>query len=504
MTMELEQLIEQNPWWSERTAIQTDKKIREAYGASITWDPRIRKFFALDKDAIYTLRGPRQVGKTTLVKFLINELLFPPSLPAKELPPRAVFYFTCEQIDSKNDLIELIELYMKFSNVLEKGQRRYMFIDEISTVKNWEIALKHLIDTDKMGNVTAVLTGSHALDLKRSTERLPGRRGEADGPMNKIFLPMKFAEYVGTVRPKLGKQLREIFPREREARFQTLFDLFEGKIDKKIQTEYPLYAKETRELLDNYLITGGVMKAINEFYEKVAITNVTYEIYVQWLLGDLRKWNYDENITRQVLRSTVNKMTTRISAHSIAKENEIKSHNTVTRYMGALESSFVLNLQYPIDLHKNQANYSREKKAYFTDPFIYHAIRGWTQGTPDYFTHAQDAIAKQGDKSNLIEMVVADHLRRWAYNMGPSDVFTPHEKVMFWKKKGKKEKEIDFVLKHKDHICPIEVKYQNQVTKRDFGNFAFTFNSGVLLSKQNMETHNRYSILPVEAFLLLI
>ena len=73
--MELEKLIEQNPWWRDPSSIKLDMKFREAQNAEFTWEPRMIAFIGLDKDAIYTLRGPRQVGKTTFLKFLIEKVV---------------------------------------------------------------------------------------------------------------------------------------------------------------------------------------------------------------------------------------------------------------------------------------------------------------------------------------------------------------------------------------------------------------------------------------------
>ena len=39
------------------------------------WYPALRHYISLDKDVIYTIRGPRQVGKTTLLKIIIKELI---------------------------------------------------------------------------------------------------------------------------------------------------------------------------------------------------------------------------------------------------------------------------------------------------------------------------------------------------------------------------------------------------------------------------------------------
>ena len=68
------ELIDQNPWWRNPKAIEQDNHILELEKSRVKWDPRLRRMFTLDKDIVYTLRGPRQVGKTTLLKNMIRGL----------------------------------------------------------------------------------------------------------------------------------------------------------------------------------------------------------------------------------------------------------------------------------------------------------------------------------------------------------------------------------------------------------------------------------------------
>ena len=55
-----ERLLFHNPWWSDPTRIDSDKKIKAIEKTSIKWRQEKVVHFDLEKDAIYTLRGPRQ------------------------------------------------------------------------------------------------------------------------------------------------------------------------------------------------------------------------------------------------------------------------------------------------------------------------------------------------------------------------------------------------------------------------------------------------------------
>ena len=69
---DISQLAEQNPWWVDKTNILKDYKLSGLNKLQFQWDPHIRHYIKLNKDVIYTIRGPRQVGKTTLIKIITS------------------------------------------------------------------------------------------------------------------------------------------------------------------------------------------------------------------------------------------------------------------------------------------------------------------------------------------------------------------------------------------------------------------------------------------------
>jgi len=453
----------QNPWWKNSSNIYNDDKIKDFEAAKIQWEPRIKHYITFDKDKIYTLRGPR--------------------------------------IGSEKELFEVIHMYLDWASAFNL-ERKYIFLDEISSVKNWEKGLKYLVDTGLLKNTSVILTGSHSIDIKHSIERLPGRRGEGNGTLDKILLPMKFAEFVETVSPAINELLRDNHLLQNEKRRDIIFGLFEGEIDPALNL-LQVYQDELNQLFEQYLITGGVPKPINEFFSKNSIDNTTYEIYIRSLIGDLARWQIQEISVKQILRSISTKLTTNISWQSIVKDTDIGSHNTVSKYVGNLEDSFVLSTLYSIDITKKNAVYKKEKKIYFQDPFIFHSLRAWVLGLTDYFNSSLSYLSDPKNKGNLVESAVENHLIRLMYNIYPSDVFTPHEHVFYWRKKGGKI-EVDFILKsEKNDLFPIELKYQNQIQKSDYKGL-YTFKKGVLLTKNKFDLAGNYATIPVSLFLLLV
>ena len=63
------QLLQQhNPWWLREELILDDEKIVDYERETYKYTPPILSEYPYNDEAILTLRGPRQVGKSTSVK----------------------------------------------------------------------------------------------------------------------------------------------------------------------------------------------------------------------------------------------------------------------------------------------------------------------------------------------------------------------------------------------------------------------------------------------------
>ncbi|MFX0136520.1 MAG: AAA family ATPase [Candidatus Hodarchaeota archaeon] len=286
--MESFSLATENPWWTNIKAIYEDKYIISVDSCPVSWIPRIFHRFSLDNDVINTLRGPRQVGKTTLVKLLIKKLL------EDGIEGRRIFYWRCDLIQGPKDLVDLINTYIDSTRDIF-NDRLYIFLDEISAVKDWQIGLKYLYDGGKLYNVLVILTGSHTIDIKKASERLPGRRGDADIVYDKIFVPMKFSEYVELRDEDLKIVMRKCDLLNVNKRASLFFQLAKSDIPQEIN-ELKLYLDKINRLYDEYLLTGGIIKAICIYLENGFIPDVIYNIYVNSTIGDIKRWNKENLI----------------------------------------------------------------------------------------------------------------------------------------------------------------------------------------------------------------
>lgn len=489
--MDLTDIRKQNPWWEEPKRIDEDLKLRELENASVKWTPRLLKHIDLEKNAIYSLRGPRQVGKTTVVKVLIKQLL-------ETKHSSNILYFACDNVKDNQELSKLLEEYYDWIKNQNK-ERVFIFLDEISSVKDWQKAIKFLVDSKP--DVTMLLTGSNVLDIKKSTERLPGRTGEKEGiSSNKVLLPMKFAEYVEMRNPPLYDQVKKVDLQQSKKRNVEYKQILSGKLP---QSAWDLsrLLPELDVLFEEYLITGGIMLVVNEYITTKRISSQLYDLYLKQVIGDITRVGREEKTAKQILASILKRMSTPSSWNGIRTENDIASSPTVEQYAYILRDTFVISIFYLMDLDGSQKTASN-KKIYIQNPFIFHALHNWLfENTRDPFLTTKEFLEISENKSKLVESIIANHLCRVAYGLRPSDIFDPSDNVYY--AKTKKGIEIDFLLKTDNGFHGIEVKYQNTINGEDFIGLR-KMRKGCMITKNKIEQKESYALIPVSLFLLYI
>jgi len=492
--MEIQQLAIQNPWWAKKESIDEDVKIKEFLAAPVKWRPRLLKYMPLDRDVIYSVRGPRQVGKTTLVKVVIKDLI------EKNTNPIDILYYACDLIRTPGMLYNLLETYHSWNRTLSEGRIR-IFLDEISSIPEWQKAIKRFVDQYGNKNIMFYLTSSHSLDIERSTERLPGRTGEREGiSTHKILLPMKFSEYAEIRMPGIYAKVKEHGLDDQAIRSKELVMLAKGEAPQSLKALLPL-VPELDRLFDEYLLTGGIMFAVNSFVNTKQIPQTLYELYIMQLMGDISRVGRDERTAKQIIASIVSRIGSRSSWNKIAKENGIPSTPTVGQYAGILQSMFILDVFHRID-EKLQPMQASEKKVHIINPFIFHALRSWSLNPAgDSFKAAIDFLGSTENKSKLVEGVVGDHLARAAYNLKPTDLYDVSTPVFYWR--TKKGNEIDYIIKHENKIYAFDVTYQNQLASHEYIALK-RFGKGCMISKSQFASTANIVTVPVSIFLMYI
>jgi len=410
-------LITLNPWWEHKNAIELDKHIRALQKFKYIYNPPLLKE-NFRKDNLYTIRGPRQIGKTTFLKLFIKEKL-------KSIPKENIFYWSCDNLTSREDLITLLQEYADFCRV-KNAKPEYILLDEITEIPDWQKAIKFAIDNDIAKDACYMLTGSNAIDLKKGSERLPGRKGKHGKDL--FFLPLTFREYVQIIDPEWYQK---------------------HKMDNVEKLKY--HSNKLKIFFEKYLVTGGIPLVINEYEINKEIPNYIYDLYYSWIVGDVLKEGKNEQTLKEIFKSILVCYSTPVSWDSLAKRSSVKSHVTISSYIELLSNIFVVLGCYFYDIHEHEVNFNKNKKIYIYDSFILHVF--------------SDRLNIPVDKGKIIEGIVGAKIKQ-------KNVL---ENIYFTKIK----KETDFVINSNSGI---EVKYQNNISKEDFVNKRY-FKNFKILSK---------------------
>ncbi len=167
-----------NPWWEGKPGPQLPSFHRWPF-------QRLGRMLRNGMAPVTVLRGPRRVGKTVLLRQLINALL------AEGVEAKRIFYVPFDELPTLKGLIEpVLELARwfeaeilgrSFNQAARAGAPAYLFFDEVQNLDAWAPQVKNLVD-----NHTArlLVTGSSSLRIEAGRDSLAGRIAQLDlGPL---------------------------------------------------------------------------------------------------------------------------------------------------------------------------------------------------------------------------------------------------------------------------------------------------------------------------------
>ncbi len=163
--MEISDFIIQNIWWKGKEYLKDDKHLKEYREKKYKWQPELLNDLRLIPGNLYSLRGPRQIGKTTLVKLILESLI------QNGVKEKAVFYISCDSILDSGELLKTLRTYHEYADSFLINEK-YIFLDEISGIQNWQKTVKILVDSGEIEDTCLFLTGSHTLDIKKGFDML--------------------------------------------------------------------------------------------------------------------------------------------------------------------------------------------------------------------------------------------------------------------------------------------------------------------------------------------
>ncbi len=257
----------------------------------------------LKEKEISLIVGPRQAGKTTLMKLLMHEL-------AKQNQPSLMLNLDIEEdkkyFDSQEHLLRKIRL--------ELGNQGYVFVDEIQRKENAGLFLKGLYDMDLPYHW--MVSGSGSLELKEKIhESLAGRK--------RVFelSTLSWEEWVD---------------------YRTSYR-FEQNLGEFMELE----ATKTKALLEEYLSFGGFPRIVleQELSEKRKIMSELYESYLLKDLVELLGIQKTEEFTglARLMASQMGKM---VNKQELSSTLGLHIH-TINHYLWYMEKTFYIEKVTP-------------------------------------------------------------------------------------------------------------------------------------------------------------
>ncbi len=406
---------------------------------------------------IYLITGGRQVGKTTFLKQFIVKLV-----EERDIRPENILFITGKIIDDHHILRRIISQF--YENITSHG---YLFVDEINYIRDWDKSIKYLSDAGFFEDISVILTGSDSQVIRTSMKRFAGRRGASDR-VDFDFHPLSFKDFVCLIRKDL----------------KPLCDSIVAHPLNSVLTGYENEHNKLTGLLYKYLIHGGYLPAINEYHLNKTISKSVMNIYIHWIIGDILKYNKSENYLFEILKGIKSTYNSQISWNSLSKYLSIEHHKTVSDYCNILESMHVLHIQEAILEHKLTGAPKKNRKIYFRDPFIDHAITNYLN--PDMTIKAlEEKIQNNVEASTYVEAICVDHCKRW---------------LPTYYIKGSKG-EVDLALVKNGKLYPIEVKWTSRVRNTDLKQIR-TYENGIVLTPGSTVEKRLNIFLPLVRFLI--
>jgi len=424
--------------------LERDPHLRRLQEQRLVHRSRLLDHLPQREPGIYTIGGGRQIGKTTLLKQWMADLLQTGADPA------CICYVTGELIDDHHTLVRVL------TEVVEQmpaGQLGYVLLDEATYVRGWEWAIKYAADAGLLDQVVLLVTGSDLLVIQEARSRLPGRRGKAD-VVDFHLRPLSFREVLRLKGALTESQWASVTCEE-------------GVVS-------PDLAGLLLREFDAYLVHGGFLTALNDVAREGRVLRSTLATYSDWIRGDLLKRGKQDRYVREVLSAIIKRYGSQVTWNSLARDLSIDHPATVAEYVSLLSSMDAVMVQAALLEDKLAAAPKKARKLAFRDPFIYHAVRSWLEPCNDPFADQIEPLFRHSEQTaSLAEACAAtQYARRYP--------------TYYIKGEG----EVDIAYIDEGTFWPVEVKWSRQLRPKSLKQISKYPNGRILASSATPDSIN--------------
>lgn len=456
-------LRDAHPWWHGQ-GLGRDLHLRRLQSSPIRWDPPVLGSIPLRYGDTHTLRGPRQAGKTTTVKRLIRQLV--------ERGESRILYYSFDLGGTPDVILEVIRTAKRLHPAPDGPW--YLFLDEITSVPDWQLGVKAAWDSGLTADDSLLLTASSAHDLKRGAERLPGRRGKGH---DYLQLPMSYRDFC-TSAHGVAFDDEPLTPEE-----------FLTERGQRVAARLLSQGDKLLEAFDHYLRVGGFPAAVNDHVRANHgdVSPETLQALWEVLAGDITKSKRDVLAALKLIDAVGTSLGSTLSWQTATRAMGFEAPVAAKEYAEFLAESFALLAVYYWDIGKRSLEPGKQRKIYFLD-----LILGRVPGLmiPGNRTAPVDG---------LVENAVAIGLFRAAAQTLIQANAIPGS-IGYWRSSA--DREIDFVIPQVTDLerqrLPLEVKGDNTsglVGARHA--IRQRFSRGLVLSRTVSDWHPDIPILPV-------
>jgi predicted AAA+ superfamily ATPase len=167
-----------NPWWQGKPALPLPRFHRWPF-------VRLKHLLVEGMTPATVLRGPRRVGKTVLLRQIIEDFL------DHKIDPQRILYVPFDDLPTFRDIKEPVlaisrwfekeVLRSTFNETANQGRPAFIFFDEVQNLDSWAEQIKNLTDNQA---VRVLVTGSSSLRIEAGRDSLAGRITTLDlGPL---------------------------------------------------------------------------------------------------------------------------------------------------------------------------------------------------------------------------------------------------------------------------------------------------------------------------------
>lgn len=396
---------------------------------------------------IIVIRGPRQIGKTTLQQQIIEKLLSEGIGPARIL--RVQFddlrSFSIREV-GEEPILRLVEWFAKavlkgdLNKTAREGRPAYLFLDEVQNVSNWDVQLKTLVDHVA---VRVLVTGSSALRIEQGRDSLAGRIHTIEvGPLR--LREIAALRGLGELKPAqvdngwsdwlsidfwrsvhdLGVSQRQI----RDAAFSAFSERGAYPVAHQLpQVEWSVLADQLNESVVRRVIQHDLRIGERGRKRDQTLLEEVFRMACRWL-GQAPNPAHLADEAQRALRANV-------------------GVQRIRHYLQFLDSSLLVRTIQPLEIRL------KRRKGYLKFVLCDHAIRAaWLQEQIPLAPEQLDSAPHLADLAGRLAESAAGYF--FASLTGLDVAYLPE---------SNSGPEVDFVLVIGDKRLPVEVKYQRRI-----------------------------------------